>query len=295
MEQPARTRRDHRGMDQRREIKGNTGKGSWVGIGRARCPEGQGLRSFARAGAFFAAISLLLLLLLPSTASVTELPATIAENTTLTADNPYNGSSTIKSGVTLTIEPGVKLTIGELTAPPREDAPGATGEAADGAAHRRGRARRRGSRALAGVLPGRPRPRIWRDRRQRVPRRRCHAGGSGGDVQAARRAPPDAVPADRTREGRQHPARPGAERRVQHRPPRSQAEQRPMPYWPAPRPPGRRPQTGRTSARTREVEAREAPGRARGALIRAAATRMVRRSTSITRRLLQQVMALGTA
>jgi RHS repeat-associated protein len=57
-----------------------------------------------------------LFLLVPSLASATELPATIKENTTLTpASNPYTGTSTIESGVTVKVEPGVKFTIGSLT------------------------------------------------------------------------------------------------------------------------------------------------------------------------------------
>jgi RHS repeat-associated protein len=58
---------------------------------------------------------LALFMLAPSAASATELPKTITENTTLTpAGNPYTGNSTVESGVTLTIEPGVKLTLGSL-------------------------------------------------------------------------------------------------------------------------------------------------------------------------------------
>ncbi|HEX6665795.1 MAG TPA: right-handed parallel beta-helix repeat-containing protein [Solirubrobacterales bacterium] len=52
----------------------------------------------------------------PSTALATELPSTITSNTTLTtAGSPYTGSPTIESGTTLTIKPGVELTLGGLT------------------------------------------------------------------------------------------------------------------------------------------------------------------------------------
>jgi len=55
-------------------------------------------------------------LLVPSVASATALPATIKENTTLTsAGNPYTGTSTIESGVTLTVQPGVKFQNSSLT------------------------------------------------------------------------------------------------------------------------------------------------------------------------------------
>src|SRR5262249_43151288 len=59
---------------------------------------------------------LMLLLLVPSAASATALPTTITENMTLTpAGNPYTGSPTIASGVTVKVEPGTKLTLGSLT------------------------------------------------------------------------------------------------------------------------------------------------------------------------------------
>ena len=49
-------------------------------------------------------------------AFATSLPATITEDTTLDpAGNPYTGTSTIESGVTVTVEPGAELTIGTLT------------------------------------------------------------------------------------------------------------------------------------------------------------------------------------
>jgi hypothetical protein len=52
----------------------------------------------------------------PSIASATALPSTITENTTLKpAGNPYTGSPTIAAGVTVTVEPGVILTLGSLT------------------------------------------------------------------------------------------------------------------------------------------------------------------------------------
>ncbi len=72
-------------------------------------------RTLARAWAI-SVVLLGLLLTLPSAASATALPAKFTENTTLTAaGNPYTGSSTIESGVTVTVEPGVKFTIGALT------------------------------------------------------------------------------------------------------------------------------------------------------------------------------------
>jgi RHS repeat-associated protein len=67
-------------------------------------------------GSLAISAALAVLLLIPSAASATELPATINENTTLTpAGNPYTGTSTIASGVTVKVEPGVKFTIGTLT------------------------------------------------------------------------------------------------------------------------------------------------------------------------------------
>ncbi|MGE5335868.1 MAG: right-handed parallel beta-helix repeat-containing protein, partial [Nitrososphaerota archaeon] len=60
------------------------------------------LLSLAAAAAMFLGV------LMPSAASATKLPEKITENTTLTAaGNPYTGSSTIESGATLTVEPGV--------------------------------------------------------------------------------------------------------------------------------------------------------------------------------------------
>jgi RHS repeat-associated protein len=62
------------------------------------------------AAAFFIPLSL------AESASATALPATIAENTTLTpSGNPYTGSSTIAAGVTLKVEPGVKFQVEGLT------------------------------------------------------------------------------------------------------------------------------------------------------------------------------------
>jgi RHS repeat-associated protein len=57
------------------------------------------------------------MLLLPSAAVATVLPEKFTENTTLTPDgNPYvGGNSTIESGVTLTVEPGVKFNVNTLT------------------------------------------------------------------------------------------------------------------------------------------------------------------------------------
>jgi hypothetical protein len=54
------------------------------------------------------------LLATPVEASATILPATISENTTLTAEgSPYiGGSVTIESGVTVKAEPGAKVTVG---------------------------------------------------------------------------------------------------------------------------------------------------------------------------------------
>jgi RHS repeat-associated protein len=61
-------------------------------------------------------VAIIAALLAPSAASATVLPETISENMTLTpAGSPYTGSPTIESGVTVTIEPGVKLTLGPLT------------------------------------------------------------------------------------------------------------------------------------------------------------------------------------
>ena len=61
--------------------------------------------------------SALLFALIPAaSASATGLPATITENTTLTAaGNPYTGSPTIAAGVTLQINPGVRLNLSALT------------------------------------------------------------------------------------------------------------------------------------------------------------------------------------
>jgi RHS repeat-associated protein len=55
-------------------------------------------------------------LLSPSGASASVLPGKITENTTLApAGNPYTGTSTIEAGVTVKVEPGVKLASGSLT------------------------------------------------------------------------------------------------------------------------------------------------------------------------------------
>ena len=52
-----------------------------------------------------------LVLVMPSPASATVLPSTITENTTLTpSGNPYTGGTTIESGVTVDVEPGVVFT-----------------------------------------------------------------------------------------------------------------------------------------------------------------------------------------
>jgi RHS repeat-associated protein len=76
---------------------------------------GSGFDLFNRAAAVAIAL-LATLLLVPSIASATTLPATIKENMTLTpAGNPYTGTSTIESGVTVKVEPGVKFLVGTLT------------------------------------------------------------------------------------------------------------------------------------------------------------------------------------
>jgi RHS repeat-associated protein len=65
--------------------------------------------------ALLAAILIGTLLALPAVASATALPSTISKNTTLTAaESPYTGSPTIAAGVTLTIEPGTRLTVGKI-------------------------------------------------------------------------------------------------------------------------------------------------------------------------------------
>jgi YD repeat-containing protein len=61
------------------------------------------------------AFLLLLLMLFPSAASATTLPAKITENTTLTtAGSPYTGTSTIEAGVTVQVEPGAKFSFATL-------------------------------------------------------------------------------------------------------------------------------------------------------------------------------------
>ena len=86
------------------------------GGNKARCARAEQWRkgsSKLRIGPLLVALCLLGA---PTTASATELPSTITENTTLTAaGNPYTGSPTIASGVTVKVEPGVKFTIGTLT------------------------------------------------------------------------------------------------------------------------------------------------------------------------------------
>jgi len=60
--------------------------------------------------------ALLSLLVFPSAASATALPASITEDMTLTsAGNPYTGIPTIQAGVTVKVEPGVKFTLGSMT------------------------------------------------------------------------------------------------------------------------------------------------------------------------------------
>lgn len=70
--------------------------------GRAAQPVSLGRLCAALGGLFLA------LAIAPSAASATALPEKITENTTLTAaGNPYTGSTTIESGVTLDVEPGL--------------------------------------------------------------------------------------------------------------------------------------------------------------------------------------------
>jgi RHS repeat-associated protein len=62
---------------------------------------------------------------LPIGAFATTLPSTITENTTLSAvGNPYTGATTIESGVTLTVEPGVHFTEANFTVKGTLDAEG---------------------------------------------------------------------------------------------------------------------------------------------------------------------------
>ncbi len=61
-------------------------------------------------------VALLGLLILPSAASATVLPATITENMTLTpAGNPYTGSPTIEAGATVVAEPGTIFHLSVMT------------------------------------------------------------------------------------------------------------------------------------------------------------------------------------
>jgi RHS repeat-associated protein len=86
-------------------------------VSHRRPPAGTCLSSFAsRIGPAIIGTLVIALLLVPGRASATALPPTITENTTLMpAGNPYTGSPTIEPGVTVKVEPGVKLTLGSLT------------------------------------------------------------------------------------------------------------------------------------------------------------------------------------
>jgi RHS repeat-associated protein len=73
-------------------------------------------RQFPCGGSLIAAIAIAAALIVPSVASATALPEIIKENTTLTpANNPYTGTTTIESGVTVTVEPGVRFNITRMT------------------------------------------------------------------------------------------------------------------------------------------------------------------------------------
>ncbi len=81
---------------------------------RGSKPGTRSIQAFAARAALFAGALVAALLLAPSMAFATALPATITENMTLTAaGNPYTGSPTIESGVTLKAEPGVKFNVGK--------------------------------------------------------------------------------------------------------------------------------------------------------------------------------------
>jgi hypothetical protein len=67
------------------------------------------------------------LMVIPTAASATALPSTIKENMTLTAaGNPYTGTSTIDSGATLSVEPGVVFSEANFTVKGTLDAEGST-------------------------------------------------------------------------------------------------------------------------------------------------------------------------
>jgi hypothetical protein len=86
-------------------------------------------RSLVRSGLLAAATALALFLLVPSAASATALPSVIKENMTLTpSGNPYTGSSTIESGVTVKVEAGVRLSGAALTVKGTLDAEGTAKE-----------------------------------------------------------------------------------------------------------------------------------------------------------------------
>src|SRR5262245_3190266 len=65
--------------------------------------------------ALFIGVTLAICLIASSVASATVLPEVIKENTTLTpANNPYTGTTTIESGATVTVEPGVRFEINRM-------------------------------------------------------------------------------------------------------------------------------------------------------------------------------------
>jgi RHS repeat-associated protein len=82
------------------------------------CREEVDMRAFRflRESLRTALIAIAVALLVPSVASATVLPETIKENTTLTtAASPYTGITTIESGVTVKVEPGVTFKITRMT------------------------------------------------------------------------------------------------------------------------------------------------------------------------------------
>ena len=84
------------------------GKGGMASMGLERRVGKHRHRPVAQCAALVVALALLLVA--PSVAAATVLPSTIKENTTLApAGNPYTGTSTIESGVTLTVQPDVKF------------------------------------------------------------------------------------------------------------------------------------------------------------------------------------------
>ncbi len=98
-----------------------------VGAWGVQLTDIRGKRILIGVVAFLAALTSLSAL--PSSTFATALPSVIKENTTLTpAGSPYTGTSTIETGVTLKVEPGVKLTVGQLTVQGTLKAEGTTGE-----------------------------------------------------------------------------------------------------------------------------------------------------------------------